>query len=131
MRRLHPLWRGFWLALALVAVLTICGSTDALAPYRLERKPLALFAAVTAGAFLAALPGRLRKHRAAPEKTSWQKCLAVFLGGLAMPLALGMAGDGSPVFAAMQGSAGAWAFLGTAWLAGLVTARIIGRRVRV
>ncbi len=133
MRRLHPLWRGLWLALSLTVILTLLGSTDVLSPYRLERKPMALYAAVAAGSFFASLPGRLRQRaarRTNPPRFPWKRCLLSFCCGLAMPLGLGMAGDGRILFALMQGSAGAFAFLGMAWTAGFVTVQVMEGRKR-
>ncbi len=127
MRRPHPLWRGFYLALTLAVLLTLLGSMDALSPYRLERRPMALFAAVAAGAFFASLPGRFRQGWRWPLRASWQRCLLCFACGLLLALSLGMAGDGRVLFALMQGSTGAYAFVGIAWLAGFVTVRLAER----
>lgn len=126
MRRVHPLWRGFWLAMVLTASLTLLGGVDWLAAYRLDRRALALCGAATAGAFLAALPGRLRRRRERPPRTTWQRCLRAFLCGAAMTLAAGMAGSGRILPALMEGSTGAYAFVGAAWAAGFLTTRIAG-----
>lgn len=126
MRRVHPLWRGFWLAMVLTAALTLLGGVDWLAAYRLDRRALVLYGAATAGAFLAALPGRLRRRRERPLPTTWQRCLRAFLCGAAMTLAAGIAGSGRILPALMEGSAGAYAFVGTAWAAGFLTTRIAG-----
>jgi len=124
MRRVHPLWRGFWLAAVLTAALTLLGGVDWLAPFRLDRRMLALCGAVTTGAFLGALPGRLRRERQRSSRTTWQRCLRSFLCGGAMTLAAGMAGSGRILPAFAEGSAGAWAFVATAWLTGLIAARM-------
>lgn len=130
MRRVHPLWRGFWLAAALVTVRLLTGGPDGLAAYRLDRRILALSFAVTAGAFLAALPGRLRKGRRMPGKPALSRCIRALIAGAAMALGLHMAGGGRILPALMEGSAGAYAFAGTAWLTGLLTVRIAGRRLQ-
>lgn len=130
MRRKHPLWRGFWLAMSLVTALVLLGGTDALAVYRLERRALAFSAALAAGAFLAALPGRLKRNRQRPPRTTWQRCLRAFLCGAAMTLAFGITGDSRVLTALLQGSTGAYAFALTAGMAGFIAARIAGRRSR-
>lgn len=130
MRRVHPLWRGFWLSLALTATLVLLGGTDELAAYRFDRRMLALAGAVMVGGFLAALPSRLRRRREVPVRPSWKRCLLAFGGGLLLPLALSLAGESRILPALMQGSTGAYAFLLTAWPAGFITARLMGRRTR-
>lgn len=127
MNRSHPLWRGFWLALSMAAVLFLLGPVETLAPYRLERKPLAFFAAVTMGAFIGALPGRLRKGAKPDQRTTWQKCLRAFLCGAAMALGLGMAGDAAVLPALMTGSVGAYGFCAAALVTGFITVRIAER----
>lgn len=129
MRIEHPLWRGFYLALCIVAALMVLQPADSLAPYRLDRRMLAYAGALTAGAFLAAIPGWLGKRRGG-RRPSWQRCVRAFLCGGAMALAMGMAGSGGMLAALLTGSAGAFAFWGAALLAGLVTVRLMGRRRR-
>ena len=118
---MHPLWRGFWLGLILTAALVLLGGTDWLSPYRFDRRAIALGGAVTLGAFLAALPGRLRRGRST---------LLAFGGGLLLTLGAGMAGGGRILPALAEGSTGAYAFVAAAWLTGFITARIRGRRAR-
>lgn len=127
MRIQHPLWRGFWLAAAMAAVLYLLGGADALAPFRLERKALVFALAIAAGAFIASLPGLLKRNRPPRERTTWQRCLRAFLSGAAMIIALSMAGSGSVIPALMTGSAGAYAFCGMALAAGFITVRILER----
>ncbi len=129
MRIQHPLWRGFWLAAAMAAGLVLLGATDSLAPFRGDRRMIAFAGAVTMGAFLGALPGRLRKHARHAQATAWQKCLRAFLSGMAMAFALGLTGDGRILPALMTGSAGAFAFCGIALVTGCIAGRIMGRRV--
>lgn len=131
MRRQHPLWRGFWLALSMAAVLFLLGPVSPLAPYELARSPLVFFAAMTAGAFVGALPGRLRKGAKSAQRTTWQRCLKAFLCGAAMALGLGMAGDGAVIPALMTGSVGAYGFCAAALAAGFITVRIAEGRRRV
>lgn len=128
MRRRHPLWRGFYLALVLTATLLLTGGPEAIAPFQGARRALAGCMAVTAGAFLAQLPSRLRKGRARPAPASWKRCAVAFFCGMVLTLSAGMAGDGRILPALMQGSTGAFAFVGAAWAAGFVTTRAAGRR---
>ena len=127
MRRVHPLWRGFWLACLWTAALVLLGGVDWLAAYRGGRTALALVLGVAAGAFLATIPAlvRRREERSRPR---WTRLVICFLAGAALALACGMAGTGRILPALMEGSVGAYAFLGMAALTGFITARIIGRR---
>lgn len=126
--RSHPLWRGFWLACAMVTGLVLLGAADALGPFRLERKLIAFSGAIAVGAFLGALPGRLRKGRRSCQATTWQRCLRYFLCGLTMALGLGMAGDGRIIPALMSGSAGAYGFCLAALAGGFIAVRIAWRK---
>ena len=130
MRRVHPLWRGFWLAVVMTAALVLVGGVDWLAAYRLDRQAAALGTGTTAGALLASLPGRLLRRGTRPARTTWQGCLRAFLCGCAMVIAAAAAGSGRILPALMEGSAGAYAFVPAAWLSGCITARIAGRRTR-
>lgn len=125
--RSHPLWRGFWLACLMAAGLVLLGAADSLGPYRLDRRLLAFAGAIMVGAFIGALPGRLRRGSKSAQATTWQRCLRAFLCGIAMVLAIGLAGDGRIIPALLTGSAGAYAFCGMALLTGFITVRIMGR----
>lgn len=126
--RAHPLWRGFWLAAAIAAGLVLMGFTDCLAVFRLERRAVAFCGAVTVGAFLGALPGRLRKGAKPAQATTWRRCLRAFLGGCGLSLALALTGEGGVFSAFLTGSAGAWGFALMALVGGFATVRIMGRR---
>ncbi len=128
MVRAHPLWRGFWLAAAMAAGLVLLGAADDLSLFRLDRPMVALGGGIALGAFLGALPGRLRRSRPHHQATSWQRCLRAFLCGFGMLLALRIAGDGRVLPALMTGSAGAWGFCLAAMLTGFITLRIAERR---
>ncbi len=128
MRRWHPLWRGFWLAAAMAAGLVLLGATDVLAVFRLERRMLVLLGGIALGAFLGALPGRLRRKENRARHTAWQSCLRAGLCGLTMALALRLAGSGAILPGLMTGSVGAYAFCGAALAAGFVTVRLMERR---
>ena len=131
MRIPHPVWRGFWLAVLMMASLVLMGFTDALAVFRGDRRMIAFAGAVTVGAFLGALPGLLKNRAASPtwQKGPWPRYLLAFLGGAGMALAFGMAGDGRILPALLTGSPGAFLFCGTALLGGFATVRIGGRRL--
>lgn len=129
MRIEHPLWRGFYLALCIVAALILLQPVDELAPYRLDRRMLAYAGALTAGAFLASVPGWLGKRRSG-GRPSWQRCLLAFVCGGMMALSLGLSGTGGVLAALLTGSMGAAAFWGMALLTGVMTVRLAGRRRR-
>lgn len=128
MLRSHPLWRGFWLAAVIAAGLVLMGFTDCPAAFRLERRAVAFCGAVTVGAFLGALPGRLRRGAGSNQGTAWRRCLRAFLGGCGLSLGLALAGDGGVFSASLTGSAGAWGFALMALVGGFATVRIMGRR---
>ena len=126
--RSHPLWRGFWLAALLAAGLVLMGFTDCLAAFRLERRAVTFCGAVTVGAFLGALPGRLKRSARSAQRTTWQRCLRGFLCGLGLSLGLALCGDGRMLSALLTGSAGAWGFGIAALAGGFTTVRIMGRK---
>ena len=127
MRRVHPLWRGFWLAVVLTAALVLLGGTNELAPYRLDKRALAFALMAAFGVLLSCLPGWLmRRNRL--HRPRWRRCLICFLAGLAMALSLGMAGTGRMLPALLEGSVGALGFAAAAGLTGFITARIMARR---
>ena len=130
MRREHPLWRGFWLACVYTAALVMLGGVDWLGAYQGRRTALTTALAVLAGAALASLPGMLRRRGKRRVRPAWQRLLNCFLAGAAASLACGMAGTGSIISALFEGSAGAYAFMGTAGLTAFVTARIAGKGAR-
>ncbi len=127
MRVVHALWRGFYLASAIVATRVLMGPVDVLAPLQLSRRMLAFAAAMAAGAFLSSVPGRLRK-RWPHQPLRWQRCLLCFVCGGALALSLRMAGGGWWFTALTEGSAGAWGFGAAALAAGFITSRLSGRR---
>lgn len=91
----------------------------------------ALAAMIIPGAFLAALPSRIRRRNKERRRSSWQSCLRCFACGLAMIIGAGIAGggDGLLLSGLAQGSLAAYAFAACAWLAGLAVARLAeGRR---
>lgn len=129
MRR--PCARGALLALTLTLGLAL-GSPIQLGPEALldsGRFTWALAAMIVPGAFLAALPGRLR-HRARPAAVSARRCALAFLGGLAATLGCGLAGSGAAMLLFTEptvGSLGGWGFLLSALAAGWIVARLVER----
>ena len=127
MTRAHPLWRGFFLAMAMTAILCLLGEQDALSPFRLTRKPLAFALGLTLGAVIACVPRWLRR-RPPTWRSTWQRCLRAFLCGSAMALAFGICGSGRIIPGWMTGSLGALTFCAAALLTGSITRRIGERR---
>ena len=130
MRRVHPLWRGFWLAVALTAARVLVGGVDELAALRLNRRAMALAAAMLLGALVVTLPRLLRKHREKTPRPTWKRCLTAAGCGGAMALGCGLAGSGRILPALAEGSIGGYAFVLAAWIAGFVAVRVAGRRRR-
>ncbi|MBQ7850034.1 MAG: hypothetical protein IJ343_09955 [Clostridia bacterium] len=128
MRRVHPLWRGFWLACVLTAALVLLGGPDEIAVFRGDRAALILSGATALGALLASVPGRLRQRGQSLPPLRRTVCLRAFLCGACMILALAAAGSGRVLYALYEGSAGAYAFAASALLSGFITARLTGRR---
>lgn len=92
---------------------------------------LTLFAMTIVGAFLAALPERIRRRKEPRLRSAWQGCLTCFGAGFIMVLASGLARmNGQLVLGLVQGSASAYVFAAMAWLVALVAARIKERRRR-
>jgi len=112
--------RGWLLLATTVAALMVMAG---------EANALAVWSMTAVGAFLAALPGRIR-HRKEPRlRSTWQGCVACFAAGFVMVLAAGLAHmNGRLMTGLMEGSASAYAFGALAWLAALVASRIKERR---
>ena len=136
MRKEHPLWRGFWLAASLTLLMAMQGHIDGSSlytsllslfptPAQAPLFPFILAGAAMIGAFLAALPRRLRKQ--SRRKTTLSGCALGFLGGLGSVLGLGIAGGGV-VSGLMQGSASACIFALCAWIPGWIALRLWERR---
>lgn len=112
-----------WLLLAIVIVSLMVMAGEA--------HPAAVYAMTAVGAFLAALPGRIRRRKEPRLRSSWQGCLMCFGAGFVMVLAAGLADmNGALLTGLMQGSVSAYVFGAVAWLAALVAARIKERRRR-
>lgn len=75
----HPLWRGFWLAVVLLACFVLMGWEPALG-LAWASQPLRAFAgAVLAGGCAASLPGVLKGNK--PAAPSWKRCVLALLCG--------------------------------------------------
>ena len=131
MRIPHPVWRGFWLAVVMMAGLVLMGFTDALAAFRGERRMIVFAGAVTVGAFLGSVPALLRGRKLPPawRISPWYRYVLAFLGGAGVALAFGVAGDGRILPALLTGSPGAFLFSAMALLGGFAAARIGRRRL--
>ena len=99
----------------------------------LPRLALGAAAALPVGAFLGALPGRIRQRKSGAKRASagWKPCAAAFTGGFVLLAGAGLAGGDLGYFA--MGGAGAgtlsgWAALVLMLGAGMAAARLRGRR---
>lgn len=118
-----PRPRG-WLLLALVAVARMAVSDSA--------DMGALWVMSAAGAFLAALPGRIRHRKEPRQRSTWQGCIACFVSGFAMVLAAALGHVCENLAEGiMQGVASAWAFGVCAWAAAFAVAHLGKGRLRV
>lgn len=112
-----------WFLLAVVVVALMVMADEA--------HPLAVWGMTAAGAFLAALPGRIRRRKEPRLRSTWRGCLVCFGTGLVMVLAAGLGRmNGRLLTGLMQGNISAYAFGAVAWLAGLMAARLAERRRR-
>ena len=136
MEREHPMWKGLWLAAAVVLAMLFVGHADVLPVYAQAARltgqdvPADHFAAAMAvmivvGAFLASLPGRVRAKEQKEDKASGSAMLMAFAGGILLVLGLGIAGGGM-VAGWLFGGIGAWIFLLIAWLVGALLMRTGG-----
>lgn len=128
MRKLHPLFRGTMLGLAWTVTALLLQGPDFLLAWQLEKSSLLLLGMTLLGALLAALPGFLRHRERVTVEWNLQSCLISVGCGVGMMLGLAAAGSGRILSALMEGSTGAFGFLLSAWIAGLVTTRLLGRR---
>lgn len=129
----HPMWRGLWLAAAVVLAMLFVGHADVLPAYEqaswltgrnvsLDRFAVAMAVMMIPGAFLAALPSRLKEKEGEGHKPTGRSLVASFLGGVLLVLGLGVAGGGM-VAGLLFSDVGAWAFLLAAWAVGFVLIR--------
>lgn len=133
MRREHPLWRGFWLALAWTAVLYLLGGLDTWRIFRGDGTALIYAGGLLLGGLLGALPSLLRKglkFRRMGGAVHIRRLAVCFGCGALMTLGSGLAGRGSVLTALLTGSAGAYGFCLMALAAGFAAVRLLERRPR-
>lgn len=125
----HPFLCGCLLAFAVVLPTAFFGTLLIDGAFSGDTRLLMLLAGAAGGALMASVPGRIRRRHEKLRRPDWRRCLIAFGGGAVMLPALRLAGMDSfgSWQGVMQGGAGALAFAGLAWLAALVSARLIGR----
>lgn len=132
----HPMRRGLWLAAAVVLAMLFVGHADVLPAYgqaarltgqtaNVDPFVIAMAVMIIPGAFLAALPSRLRKKEEQGEKPSGRALVMAFLGGILLVLGLGIAGGGMAAGLLFSGI-GAWAFALAACVTGFFLIRTRG-----
>lgn len=132
---------GAWLlALSIAAAMTLSGQVNWLAVYgqagaatgrEIATAPFqtAMAVMLIPGAFLAALPERLRRRGQPHRRSTSLGCVKSFVGGVILILSAGLAGmgDGLLMTGLTQGSVSALAFAACAWVAGLAVSRLFLR----
>ncbi len=140
MQETHSFRRGLLVAVAVAASAVVTGRLDVTPAYALAGRligrpapgagyPAALAVMLAVGAFLCALPGRLRRRGEPPMRSTPRSCLIALLCGFVMTLASGLArGDsGAMLLGVMQGNLSAWVFFGCMAAAGFAVSRLTGR----
>lgn len=136
MEKEHPMWKGLWLAAAVILAMLFVGHADVLPAYalvsRLTGRTAALNNFVVAmavmmipGAFLAALPARMKKKEEEREKPTGRSLLMAFVGGILLVLGFGVAGGGMAA-GLLFGGVGTWIFLLAACVTGFFLIRMGG-----
>ncbi len=112
--------------------LTVFGQAGAVTGREVAAAPFqtAMAVMLIPGAFLAALPGRLRRRGQPHQRSTSLQCVKSFVGGVILILAASLAGmgDGLLMTGLAQGNISAYAFAACAWIAGLAVSRLTGRR---
>lgn len=136
MEKEHSMWRGLWLAAAVALAMLFVGHADVLPAYgqvaRLtgqavtpDRFVIAMAVMIIPGAFLAALPSRLKGKEEKGDKPSGRSLLMAFIGGVLLVLGLGIAGGGMAA-GLVFGGVGAWVFLLVAGVTSFLLIRLGG-----
>ena len=131
----HSMSRGLWLAAAVVLAMLFVGHADVLPAYgqigwltgrnaQVNSFVTAMAVMIIPGAFLAALPARLKSGDKS-EQPSGRSLLMAFLGGILLVLGFGVAGGGMTA-GLLFGGLAAWAFLAVAWIVGGLLIRTWG-----
>ena len=129
----HPMWRGLWLAAAVVLAMVLVGHADVLPAYAqasrlmgqsvpVDRFVVAMAVMIIPGAFLASLPSRLQNKDEKGGKPTGRSLLMAFVGGVLLVLGLGVAGGGM-VAGLLMSDIGAWIFALAAWAVGFLLIR--------
>ena len=136
MEKGHSMGRGLWLAAAVVLAMLFVGHADVLPAYgqianltgqtvTVDRFVIAMAVMIIPGAFLAALPSRLRNKGEKGDKPTGRSLLMAFIGGALLVLGLGVAGGGMAA-GMLFGGVGAWVFLLVACATGFFLTRLGG-----
>lgn len=131
--RPHPFRHALWLAVLFAVMMVMTGTPSLWETFtgrNLSREALAFAVMLVPGAFLASLPERIRRRGSPAVRSTWQGCLLMLAAGAALTFSAALAGGGDVRMLAgsMQGSAGALAFVGIAWMTALIAGRIADRR---
>ena len=129
----HPMWRGLWLAAAVVLAMVLVGHADVLPAYAqasrltgqsvpVDRFIVAMAVMIIPGAFLASLPSRLQNTDEKCGKPTVSSLLMAFVGGILLVLGLGVAGGGMAAGLLMS-DVGAWVCVLAAWVVGFFLIR--------
>ena len=132
----HPMGRGLWLAAAAVLAMLFVGHVDVLPAFAqaawltgqsvaTDRFVIAMAVMIIPGAFLAALPARLKNKEKSGEKPAWRSLLMSFIGGILLVLGLSVAGGGM-IAGLLSSGVGAWIFLLAACVTGFFLIRLWG-----
>lgn len=132
MKQSHPLMRGFALAFTITMMMVLLGTPRLMeqVDFAALNKPLLIFAGTAVlGAFVAAVPSRLRRLHDPWRRSTVRGCITAFIGGglTVMGLQIAGCGDLAMMCGILQGGLGALAFMGFAWLAAVMTAQLTGR----
>ena len=124
MRRVHPLWRGFFAAAALSSVaIVLLNAPDS------QAVP-ALAAGSALGALTASLPGRIARRDQQTARPGLRRLAVCFLAGMLLQLSLALLGTTSLLPALLTGSVGAAGAAAAALLTGLTLLRLLAVRER-
>lgn len=136
MEKEHSMWKGLWLAAAVALAMLFVGHADVLPAYGQiaqwtgqtvtpDRFVIAMAVMIIPGAFLAALPSRLKRQEKKGGKPTGRSLLMAFIGGALLVLGLGIAGGGMAA-GLVFGGVGAWIFLLAACVTGFLLIRLGG-----
>ena len=136
MEKEHSMWKGLALAAAVALAMLFVGHADVLPAYGQiaqwtghtvtpDRFVIAMAVMIIPGAFLAALPSRLKRHEEKGGKPTGRSLLMAFIGGVLLVLGLGVAGGGMAA-GLVFGGVGAWIFLLAACVTGFLLIRLGG-----